>query len=344
MRESNKSFKEETLSSLWWGMSIESFKSNYKGSTYESVPGYFQHLYFPFHGHFGHAGFRFGNKGLYLIVISFVFRIKGIYLTQGDILNKSKTILKELILRYGEPTVNAPWNDKIRKFNYIWLLKDTLIHFPWDGLDAWGVQFRSIELDPEAKGIIMEIKEDSMLSTPEWYKMLPEGFKPIEEDKIKSLENLRIKYRASHENCFLSIMSTPWAVERAQYDSLNQAKRMYPQFNDRDLWRRVLLARLQTWINTVLAGGETHEYSKLSPEELLQRIEKLEINIDLILKYFNSFSDLVTFTICIEEEMGNFIDPSGILDEVNSILGRGRPTEEENQWYISIMNKLGDDA
>ena len=187
-------------------------------------------------------------------------------------------------------------------------------------------------------------KEDLMLSTPGWYKMLPEGFKPIEEDKIKSLENLRIKYRASHENCFLSIMSTPWAVERAQYASLNQAKRIYPQFNDRGLWRRVLLARLQTWINTALAGGETHEYSKLSPEELLQRIEKLAMNIDLILKDFNSFSDLVTFTICIEEEMGNFIDPSGILDEVNSILGRGRPTEEENQWYISIMNKLRDDA
>lgn len=191
---------------------------------------------------------------------------------------------------------------------------------------------------------IAKSNEDSMHSQPEWYKMLPQGFKPIDQEKIKSLENLRIKYRASHENCFMSIMSTPWATERAQYDSLSQAKRIYPKFNDRDLWRKVFLARLQTWINTVSAGFETHEFSKLSPEELLHRIEKLEMNIDLVLKYFNSFSDLVTFTICMEEEMGNFIDRSGILDEVNSILGRGRPTKEENQWYFSILNKLRDDA
>ncbi|MCK4646034.1 MAG: hypothetical protein KAU46_07265 [Candidatus Aminicenantes bacterium] len=159
MRESNKPFKEEALSSLWWGMSIKSFKSHYKGRAYKGAPKYFQHLYFPFHGHRGHAGFGFGKKGLYIIAISFVFRIESIYLTQGDILNKSETILKELILRYGEPTVNAPWNDEIRKFNYIWVLKNTIIQFPWDGLNAWGIQFRSIELDPEAKGIIMEIKE-----------------------------------------------------------------------------------------------------------------------------------------------------------------------------------------
>jgi len=190
-------------------------------------------------------------------------------------------------------------------------------------------------------------KEDPMLSTPEWYKMLPEGFKPIEEDKIKALEKIRIKTRTSHENCVLSILSTPWAVERAQYASLEVAKRTYPKFSERDLWRRVLVARLQTFTYSVSEGVETHEYSKLSPKELLQRIEKLAMNIDLILKDFNSFSALVTFTICIEEEMGNFIYPSyqsGILDEVNSILGRGRPTEKEYQWYISIMNKLRDDA
>ncbi len=190
-------------------------------------------------------------------------------------------------------------------------------------------------------------KEDSMLSAPAWYRMLPEGYKQIEKHKIKALEKIRIKTRASHENCVLSILSTPWAVERAQYASLEVAKRTYPKFSERDLWRRVLVARLQTFTYSVSEGVETHEYSKLSPKELLQRIEKLAMNIDLILKDFNSFSDLVTFTICIEEEMGNFIYPSyqsGILDEVNSILGRGRPTEKEYQWYISIMNKLRDDA
>ncbi len=190
-------------------------------------------------------------------------------------------------------------------------------------------------------------QEDSMLSAPAWYRMLPEGYKQIEEHKIKALEKIRIKSRTSHENCILSILSTPWAVERTQYVSLEEAKRAYPKFSERDLWRRVLVARLQTFTYSVSLGVETHEYSKLSPKELLQRMEKLAMNIDLMLKCFNSFSDLVTFTICIEEEMGNFLYPSyqsGILDEVNSILGRGRPTEKEYQWYISIMNKLRDDA
>lgn len=189
---------------------------------------------------------------------------------------------------------------------------------------------------------LVKSKEDSINSQPEWYKMLPQGFKPIDQEKIKSLENLRIKYNASHENCFLSIMSTPWAVERAQYNSLRQAERMYSHLNEKGLWRVVLLARFQTWMNT--GELESHEYSKLSPEELKSRIEKMIENIDLIIGNFYSFSDVVRFSICMEEEMGNFIDPSGILDEVNSILGRGRPTEEENQWYISIINKLMDDA
>jgi len=188
---------------------------------------------------------------------------------------------------------------------------------------------------------IAKLNEHSIHSQPEWYKMLPQGFKPIDQEKIKSLENLRIKYRASHENCFLSIMSTPWAVEKTQYDSLRYAERMYSHLNEKALWKVVLLARFQTWMIAAELGS--HEY-KLSPEELKSRIEKMIENIDLIMGNFYSFSDMVRFAICMEEEVGNFIDSSGILDRVNSILGRGRPTKEENQWYFSILNKLRDDA
>lgn len=178
-----------------------------------------------------------------------------------------------------------------------------------------------------------------MHSQPEWYKMLPQGFKPIDQEKIKSLENLRIKYRASHENCFFSIMSTPWAVERAQYDSLRQGERMYSHLNEKGLWRVVLLGRFQTWMNAAELGS--HEY-KLSPEELKSRIEKIIENIELIIGNFYSFSDVVRFAICMEEEVGNFIDPSGVLDELSLILGRGRPSEEDNKWYLSILNKFLD--
>lgn len=189
---------------------------------------------------------------------------------------------------------------------------------------------------------MVDAKENMIRSKPEWYKMLSESFKPIEENKIKLLEQLRNKYRASNENLILSIMSTPLAVEKAQYDSLKHAKRMYSNLSEKDLWRLVLGSRFETW--KITAGFEVHEYSKLSSEELLQRIEKLEMNIDSILANFNSFADVITFTICMEEEMGNFVDPSGILDELNSILGRGRPSEEDNKWYFSILNMLRDEA
>ena len=100
-------------------------------------------------------------------------------------------------------------------------------------------------------------KEDSMLSTPEWYKWLAENVEPIEEHKIKSLENLRIKYGFSHLSWFVSILVTPWSVERAQYANLNVAKRKYPKFNDRELWGWVLNFRLQKYEQALM------EYSRI---------------------------------------------------------------------------------
>jgi len=187
----------------------------------------------------------------------------------------------------------------------------------------------------------IKASEDLMFSIPKWYKILPENFKPIEEDKIKLLENLRVKYRAFHENLIYSILSTPWAVERTQYESLKQAKEMYSHLNKQDLWKVVLLSRFVMLKDTAIF--ETHEYSKLSSEEFQIKIDKMIENTDLIIRNFNSFSDVVKFAICLEEEMGNFIDPTGIIDEISSILGRGRPSEEDNKWYFSILNKLRDD-
>jgi hypothetical protein len=182
------------------------------------------------------------------------------------------------------------------------------------------------------------VNENLIQSTPEWYRNLPPSFKPIEDKRIMAIESLRIKCRATHENCMLSVLSTPWAVEKAQYDSLKMAEQAYPKAGERELWKMVLLSRFQTWIMTV--GLETHEYSPLSPEKLKSKIEKMAAHVDSILIRFESFKDLVKFVICIEEELGNFIDPTGIMDELNSILGRGRPSEQEMQWYNSLVKRI----
>ncbi len=153
-------FKEKELSSLKWGMSVDSFKrSNYRPSELaEIISGhYYKDMYLPFHGHTSIAGFRFGEKGLDHIVISYIFRTQGKQLYQKDILRISKRILQELTQAYGKPTYNYPWNEQ--NFNFMWLGNVTYVQFAWDGGDSWGIQLRSMELDPEIKTLMKRLKK-----------------------------------------------------------------------------------------------------------------------------------------------------------------------------------------
>jgi len=152
-------FKEKSLNPLYWGMSIEDFRKTYAeaDSTIESIPDYLTQMYFPFHGHAGPAGFMFSKDGLFRIVISFVFRIEGIVLSQKDIIQKSEHIFEKLALNYGKPTLNSPWDGKM--FEYIWNQKETLIIFYWDGSSSWSTQFRSKDLDPEAQSILKYLEK-----------------------------------------------------------------------------------------------------------------------------------------------------------------------------------------
>jgi hypothetical protein len=153
-------FKEDAFKNLRWGLSIDEIESSFPefNRAIQAAPGTYQILYYPFHNHIGHLSFHIGPKGLYMLTVSFIFRIKGEYLTQNYIVDESKEIFKELSLLYGDPEVSAPWHPVIRKFNYIWILKETYLQFAWDGADAWAVHFRSIELDPQAREIIKQIR------------------------------------------------------------------------------------------------------------------------------------------------------------------------------------------
>jgi len=144
-------------------MSVDSFKSSYlradevtKSMSTGYSKEYFQDLGLPFYGHISNAGFRFGEQGLEHIIISYLFRTKDRRLYQSDILNISKQILQKLIQAYGKPTYSYPWNGQM--FNYMWLGSITYVQFAWDGGDSWGVQFRSMELDPQIKILMKHLK------------------------------------------------------------------------------------------------------------------------------------------------------------------------------------------
>jgi len=180
--------------------------------------------------------------------------------------------------------------------------------------------------------------EVTMQSTPDWCKLLPEDFKPLAGDKIRQLENMRLQYRATHENMFYSIMSTSWACEMAQYSTLKQIKK---QLNgtyqtEKDLWRVILLGRFQTWKGTISLDAKQLNWSADKIKTFSQKIEKLMGSIDEIINKFTSFKDEIGYVLCLEEEAGTFNDPTGILDKVNSILGGHRPSKNDMDWYYSI--------
>ena len=150
-------FKDKFLYPLKWGMSVELFKSSYpRTNELIQYQGYYQDISLPFYGHTSTAGFRFGEKGLDHIVISFLFRDKDRRLNQSDVLGISNDIYKQLEQSYGKPKVRFPWDG--RMFNNIWVVNETLIMFAWDGGDGWGVQFRSVEIDPMARNMVNQMK------------------------------------------------------------------------------------------------------------------------------------------------------------------------------------------
>lgn len=161
--EENPIFRERILYPLKWGMSVDSFKSSYlradevtKSMSTVDSNEYFQDLGLPFYGHISNTGFRFGEQGLENIIISYLFRTKDRRLYQSDILNISKQILQKLIQAYGKPTYSYPWNGQM--FNYMWLGTITYVQFAWVGGDSWGIQFRSMELDPQIKILMKHLK------------------------------------------------------------------------------------------------------------------------------------------------------------------------------------------
>lgn len=178
-----------------------------------------------------------------------------------------------------------------------------------------------------------------MLLKPAWYKFITTGTNPPEEDKIKSLTKLRKQYGLDNTTFLMAIMSTPWALKKVQYDCIDKFKRIYTKIShtEKDLWKMVLLDRLQVCIKT--ASQVITENSKITTTQLTSVLKKLIDNINEFMGNFNSFEEVVQFIVCLQEWRGGHEDPWGIIDALNNIFGVERPSIDVRYWFIEIMRK-----
>ncbi len=156
--------------------------------------------------------------------------------------------------------------------------------------------------------LIDVVSSDYVTDMLDWYTMLP-SFMKIERDKIDRLEKLRLKYNLLQYKFFISIGTTIWALEKSQEETLAVLKKAMPNANDKELWKHVLLAKL----NIKLAYPVKYFFR---PVEIKKDIE----NIDSIVKNFESFEDVVLYIIEMDEKEHAFFDPTGLKDDINKIL------------------------
>lgn len=160
-----------------------------------------------------------------------------------------------------------------------------------------------------------------MFLKPQWYSMLPDSVKPISEEVIEKVEEFRKKselflgVEKTHEMIFMGIMVSKWAVRRIQKYTLEVIRKQIPNASERELWKQVLLARLNVKLST--SGAKPDIFSKpLSEAELLSQIA----NVDNIMTKFRSFDDVIDYIIEIDEKENRFHDPTGMQSELDDLL------------------------
>jgi hypothetical protein len=156
-----------------------------------------------------------------------------------------------------------------------------------------------------------------MFFKPKWYNLLPERLKPKKENILEDIENLRKKYGFTHEVIYMYIILTPWAVRTIQKDCLEQGRRLMPNASEQELWKGVLLSRLQTKLAANIPTAPWCNYNPLPKEDLLSMAN----NVDNICAKFKSWDDVVEYIVSMERDEGTFLDPSGILNELDLLLG-----------------------
>jgi len=164
-----------------------------------------------------------------------------------------------------------------------------------------------------------------MLFKPKWVKILRLDLRP-DEKRIEELERLRVEFGIPHEALAMRVMSSPATTRKVQKKCLETWRIQNPGKSERELFKMVLISRIQ------------------APPSF----EMTEPEIDEALKNINSFDELCDYIIKLDEQEPSFPDPLGIGRRIDEILVQeevDKKTPAENliksleQAYFDLRKK-----
>lgn len=155
-----------------------------------------------------------------------------------------------------------------------------------------------------------------MISKPEWHMKLPDHLKPTNDEAIQNIENFRKENYLTDELMFMAIGTTEWAVRRIQQYTLGIFRKEFPDLSEKELWKSVIMSRLQTKLSFDFIE-ETDPFAKpLSKQQIFSIIEKL----DNIISNFKTFEDVVEYIISIDQMENRFHDITGMQAKLSKLL------------------------
>lgn len=155
-----------------------------------------------------------------------------------------------------------------------------------------------------------------MISKPEWYRKLPNHLKPTNDELIQNIENFRKENYLADELIFIAICTTKWAVRKIQQYTLEKFREEFPDLSEKELWKSVVMSRLQTKLSFDFIE-ETDPFAKpLSKQQIFSIIE----NLDKIISNFKTFEDVVEYIVSIEEMENRFHDITGMQAKLSKLL------------------------
>lgn len=155
-----------------------------------------------------------------------------------------------------------------------------------------------------------------MISELEWYIKLPDHLKPKNDDVIRNIENFRKENYLTDELMFMAIVTTKWAVGRIQQYTLEKFRKEFPDLSEKELWKSVIMSRLQTKLSFDFVE-ETDPFAKpLSKQQIFSIIE----NLDKIISNFETFEDVIEYIISIDEMEDRFHDITGMQTKLSKLL------------------------
>jgi len=176
-------------------------------------------------------------------------------------------------------------------------------------------------------------QKDHGLSKPKWVELLPSHLRP-DGKRIRELEKLRTKFTIPHDLFSLRILSSSVTTRRVQKQCLEDFRIRNPEVSERELFRMVLISRIQA------PAPESPGYSGMTEEK-----------IDEVMRSINSFDELCSYIIALDEQEPSLPDSLDIGKRMDEILSQEETEKKalsenlirllENTYY-SLKNKYPD--